>query len=127
VHLALELPSKGLVRSPHGRYEEVANACLGPYRNRSAEHQPVRAAGQVSSAGSKRDVGLTALRADRIGHGYATGEDRCRGRGARRDPKTELVASLGDGNILVRGTSVRTRVELPTVPAPSGAFFFCHV
>ena len=34
MHLALELPGKGLVRSREGRHEQVAGAQLGADRNR---------------------------------------------------------------------------------------------
>ena len=38
MHLALELPGKGLVRSREGRHEQVAGAQLGADCNRGTDH-----------------------------------------------------------------------------------------
>jgi hypothetical protein len=100
MHLALELPGKGLVRRRDGRHEQVAGAQFGADRNRRTDHEPFSAAGHVSRPDSKREVRLIALRADRTGHRQATDDDRRGGGGgASRDARAGHVASIGHGKV----------------------------
>ena len=110
MHLALELPGKGLVGSREGRHQQVAGAELGADRNRRTDHQPFSAAGQISRPGSEREVSLIALRADRTGDRQATGDD-CRGGGASHDSKAGHVASVGHGNSRKRPIAASLRLN----------------